>query len=218
MEINDLLEKLRAIKVSEILIQAKEWDRQTWIYIGAGLLTVILFLNFLFFPAWIKRPALKKQSIEGEAQMVKLKALNAKKPQLETQKKEIEALVDGFQKKLFTREEAAFVLGKISKVALDADVELISSKPFDGVDVFPAPYAQKYEKFVYQISVEGSYHRIASFIGFLEANAQYFQIQSLGIMPQTVPEKRGKHIAEIKLMAVSHNVPALPKDAHVMQK
>ncbi len=212
MEIKDLIEKIKTIKPAEIVALIKAWDRQTWIYIGMSIFAGILFLNFLFIPAWCKRPVLKQQSVDAEAQIFRLKGLNAKKPQMEAQKKEIQELVDGFQKKLFTHEEAVFVLGKISKIAQDAEVELLSSKPIEGTDVFPAPYAEKYEKFVYEISIEGSYHRIANFVSLLESNSQYFQIQSLGIEPQMEPEKMGKHIAEIKLMAVAHNISVPPKD------
>ncbi len=212
MEIKELIGRIRSLKSDEIISFLKEVDQKTWIYIGAGVVVTVLFLNFLFWPAWIKRPELKKQSIEASNQMIRLKALNAKKPQLEAQKKEIESLLDGFQKKLFSAEEAAFVLGKISKIAQDAEVELISSMPFEGVEAFPAPYSDKYKKFVYEISVEGSYHKIASFVSYLESSAQYFQIQSLGIVPQIGPEKAGKHIADLKLMAVSHNLSASLKE------
>ena len=213
METKELIEKIRNIKPDEIITFLKDVDRKTWIYIAAGFVAVILFMNFLFWPAWMKRPELKKQSVEAENQMIRLKALNTKKPQLEAQKKEIQALLDGFQKKLFSAEEAAFVLGKISKIAQDAEVELISSKPFEGVEVFPVPYSEKYKKYVYEISVEGDYHKIASFVSYLESNSQYFQIQSLGVIPQTGPEKVGKHIADLKLMAVSHNLSAPPKES-----
>ena len=72
------------------------------------------------------------------------------------------------------------------------------------VEEFPDPYSKKYKKYVYQITVQGSYHQIASFVSLLESYKQYFQIQMLGIVPQL--KTPGKHISDIKLMAVSHNV------------
>lgn len=203
MDMKELIDKLAAIQMNDMLNTIKEFDRRTWILIGTGAFIFILFFMFVVSPGWIKRPGLKKQSKDIETQMVKLTALSKKKPELEKQKKEIQAFIDDFQKKLFTDEETTLLLGKISKIAEDAQVELIASKPLDNVDPFPDAYMKKYKKYIYQLTVEGSYHRIATFISLLESYAQYFQIQSLGITPQL--EKSEKHIGEIRLMAVSHN-------------
>ena len=197
-----LIEKISAFKVGSLVEAAKEFDKKTWLFIGLGIAGFLIFVIFIFYPGWIERPALKKQTAEAVAQMARLQSLNAKKPQLENQKKEIQELMNGFQNKLFTEEETAFLLGRISKIAADAQVELQTSKPVDNVESFPEPYSKKYKKTVYQLSVEGSYHRIADFVSLLESYAQYFQIQSLSITPQAT--KTGEHIGDINLMAVSH--------------
>ena len=204
MDLKELSDKISALKWGDILETIRGWDKKTWITIIAGIAGFLFFVVFVFYPGWVKRPALKKHNAEVFTQMARLKALNAKKPQLEKQKQEIQSLVDGFQKKLFTEEETAFLLGRISKLAQDAQIELLASKPFSDVEEFPDPYSKKYKKYVYQITVQGSYHQIASFVSLLESYKQYFQIQMLGIVPQL--KTPGKHISDIKLMAVSHNV------------
>jgi len=208
MDFKDITDKISAIKYQDVIASIKGWDRKTWIYVGSGALAGALFFLFLFMPAWVQRPILKKQFQDAEGQMARLKALTSKQPQLEAQKKEIQALVDGFQKKVFSDEEASLLLGKISKLAQDAQVELLSSKPVEGVEPFPAPYSQKYAKFIYQITVEGTYHNLGALISLIESYPRYLQVQSLSIASQTT--KPDQLIADIKVMAVSHNA-AEPK-------
>lgn len=210
MDLKGLIDKLATINMTDVLETVKRFERRTWIYIGAGSFAALLFFLFSFYPGWCKRPALLKQSVDLQNQMSRLKAMSLKKPQLEKQKKEIQSFVEGFQKRLFSEAETPFLLGKISKVAQDSEVELVASKPIESVEPFPDPYAQKYKKFIYQLTAEGSYHRIGDFISRLESYPQYFQIQSLDINPQA--DKAGKQIAEIKLMAVSHNVDISSKE------
>ena len=143
MDIKQLLQKISTFKVSRLIETAKEFDKKTWIYIGLGIVSFFIFFIFIFYPGWIERPALKKQTAEAFTQMARLKALNAKKPELENQKAEIQKLMNGFQNKLFTEAETAFLLGRISKIAADAQIELQTSKPVEGVEFFPEPYSKK---------------------------------------------------------------------------
>ncbi len=211
MDIKDLTDRISNLKVSDIVAAVKEWDRQTWIYVGSGTVIFLLFFAFLFVPAWCKRPVLNKQCAEASAQMARLKVLNAKKPQLEAQKKEIQELMTGFQAKLFSNEEASLLLGKLSKLAQDAQVDLLSSHPVEGSEPFPAPYSSKYSKYVYQITVEAPYHSLGALVGLIEAYPRYLQVQSLDIVPQV--NKQGRLVADIKIMAVSQN--ALPTNQDV---
>lgn len=208
MDFKMLMDKLAAIKPADILETIKGFDRKTWFFICVGFVASILFIVFMFIPGWFQRPALQKQSKDLENQLNGLRTMSIKKPVLERQKKEIQEFIDLFKGRLFSEKETPFILGKISKVAQDAEVELIASNPIEKVDPFPAPYDSKYKKSIYQLTAEGSYHRIADFISRLESYSQYFQIQALHINPQS--EKNGQQIADITLMAVSHNAATQP--------
>ena len=195
MDLKSLKDKLAAIKIADIIETVKGFERKTWILICVGVIATVLFFVFMFVPGWCKRPALHRQSQDLENQLSGLKTMSIKKPQLEKQKKEIEEFIELFQKRLFNEAETPFLLGKISKVAQESEVELVASNPIDKIDAFPTPYDAKYKKSIYQLTAEGSYHRIADFISRLESYSQYFQIQSLDINPKA--EKNGKQVADI---------------------
>lgn len=202
MNIQEVLKKINTLDAKTILTWAKEVDRKVWIIVAVGVLGFILLYVFLIGPAWFQRPALKKKVADVEIQTVRLNALLPRKPELLKQKEEVKLFIESFQRRLFREDEMAFLLGRISKIANEAQVELLSSRPMEQSEAFPAPYGDKYKKFIYLVTVEGGYHQIADLVSRLESNDQYFQIQSLSIFPQA--SAVGKQVADIKLMAVSH--------------
>ncbi len=202
MNYQDILKKINTLDTKTIIAWAKEVDRKTWIMVAVGVVVFAVLYVFLIGPAWFQRPALIKKVADVEIQTVRLNALLPRKPELLKQKEEVKIFIESFQKRLFREDEMAFLLGRISKIANDAQVELLSSRPMEQSEAFPAPYGDKYKKFIYLVTVEGGYHQIADLVSRLESSAQYFQIQSLSIVPQA--SSVGKQVADIKLMAVSH--------------
>lgn len=202
MDIQELLAKLKTLDLNTVVASAKEVHRKVWFIVAGSVFIFIILFVFLISPAWFQRPALKKKVLDVETQTIRLKALLPRRPELFKQKEELQLFIDDFQKRLFREDEMAFLLGRISKVANESQVELLSSQPMERSEAFPAPYGDKYKKFIYLVTVEGGYHQIADLVSRLESNAQYFQIQSLSIYPQA--SAVGKQVADIKLMAVSH--------------
>ncbi len=201
MTFKEFTDKLLTIQTSDVVGFFKKMDRKTWGGCGAGLIFFILAWVFILQPAWLGRAALKKQNQEINLQISGFKTLSLKKHQLEQQKKEIETSIQSFQKKLFSEAEISLLLGKISKVAQDAQVDLVSSQPLPHSEIFSGVYEKKYKSTLYQLTVDGSYHRIADFVSRLESYPQYFQIQELSINPEASMAE--KLVADIKLMAVS---------------
>ncbi len=202
MNIQEILKKINTLDSKAIIAWIKEVDRKVWVIVGVSAVGFILLYVFLIGPAWFQRPVLKKKVADVEFQTARLNALLPRKPELLKQKEDAKLFIESFQKRLFREDEMAFLLGRISKIANEAQVELLSSRPMEQSEAFPAPYGEKYKKFIYLVTVEGGYHQIADLVSRLESNAQYFQIQSLAIFPQV--SAVGKQIADIKLMAVSH--------------
>ncbi|HRK62738.1 MAG TPA: type 4a pilus biogenesis protein PilO [Candidatus Omnitrophota bacterium] len=202
MKVNEIFQKLNSVDSKAILAWLKTVDRKTWFLVSGGVLIVASAYIFLIEPAWFQRPILKKKIVEVETQTIRLKVLLPRKPELQEQKEETKIFISEFQKRLFKEEEMAFLLGRISLLAQDAQVEVLSSKPMEQSESFPAPYSDKYKKFIYLISVEGGYHQIADLVSRLESNPQYFQIQSLSIAAQG--NNADRQIADITVMAVSH--------------
>lgn len=202
MNIQEILKKMNTLDSKAVIAWAKEVDRKVWITVAVSVTAFVFLYVFLISPAWFQRPQLKKKVADVEIQTVRLNALLPRKPELLKQKEEVKAFIESFQKRLFREEEMAFLLGRISKIANEAQVELLSSRPMEQSEAFPAPYGDKYKKFIYLVTVEGGYHQIADLVSRLESNDQYFQIQRLSIVPQA--SAVGKQVADIKLMAVSH--------------
>ena len=202
MKLNELFQKLNSVDSKAILAWLKTVDRKTWFLIAGGLLVFVAAYVFLIQPAWFQRPALKKKIVEVETQTMRLKALLPRRPELQGQKENTKTFISDFQKRLFKEDEMAFLLGRISKLAQDAQVEVLSSKPMEQSESFPGPYSDKYKKFIYLLSVEGGYHQIADLVSRLESYPQYFQIQSLAIAAQG--DSVDRQTADITVMAVSH--------------
>ncbi len=201
--LKQVLEKINRLDSKTILAFIKGFDRRTWVFISCGAFAFLFYIFFMFSPAWVKRPALNKKSVEVSNQLIRLRALVQKKPEYVRQKDEISVLISDFHLKLFKKDEVAFLLGNISKLAEQSQIELLASRPLDKEESFPEPFSQKYKKHVYQLTIEGGYHAIAGFVSNLESYDRLFQIQSLTIMPQA--KTPDKHVADLLLMAVSHN-------------
>ncbi len=192
------LQQLTAADVIEFL---KSVDKKTWVQVGIGVIVLIALWSLILEPAWIERFQLKSQikSIQGQIQTVV--TLNQKKALWDRQQKEFSELIDKTRVRLFQKEEVSLLLGQVSKLARDAKVNVIASKPQGEKSGFPAPYDSQYQGSSYDFAVEGGYHDLGRFTSLVESYPKLLRIQSLKIMPiDKTPEKQ---IAELRIMAVS---------------
>lgn len=164
-----------------------------------GLLVLVIFV---IWPAWIQRPMLvgRMDSLRSQIQtaqnQVNLEA------QLMKEKKEYEDEIQKTQARLFTHGELQGILSILSEIAEKAHVVLLSSQPEEEKNNrIPALNADRYESAAFIITVEGSYHALATFVSELENYKKLLRIEELIISPQE--EKPTVHLSEIKISSFS---------------
>jgi hypothetical protein len=187
---------------ADILDLVKSVDKKTWIKIGIGAAIALVVIYLIVWPAWFERPAIKNKNKALENQIMQTNALFKRKPELEKSKGEYAKIIEGAKSRLYQPGESSLLLGVISKMAQEANVSIIASrpKPFEGT--FPAPFNTLYEASSYDFTVEGKYHDMGRFISSIESNAKLLRIEKFLLKPQE--KSPDKHLGELSLTAVSY--------------
>jgi len=186
---------------ADILQLARSVDKKTWIKIGAGALTLLIFGYFIIWPAWFKRAAVKGQIAVIEANIVRLQTLKRKEKTWLGQKDEYAVYIKTVKERLYLPGETSLLLGKISKLATESGVSIIASTPREEEVKFPKPFDVTYQAELYDFTVEGGYHELGAFIGKIEASSKILRVEHFQISPK---EKEAEsHLAELTLSAVS---------------
>ena len=186
----------------ELIVQwFKQADRKTIIKLGVGIVACVLILVLVVWPAWISRIILKQKIKAIKEQMVSLDELNRGKPELVKNRAEYQKVIKEVRERLFKPGETSLLLGTISKMAVEAQVAIVSSNPKDQNEEFPSPFNKKYESALYDITVEGGYHQLGNFISRLESNAKILRIQNFHLESDEKNEEL--HTATLLIAAIS---------------
>ncbi len=205
------MKPLNQYTTAEILEMLKKVDKKTWIKIGAGA-TIFFAVAYLFIiPAWIKRLEVKAKIKDLENKMQITQNLLRKQPILLKDKEKFLGLANEVKGRLYQPGEASLLLGLVSKFAEESKVSVVAStpKPFDGK--FPPPFDAQYEASLYDFTVEGGYHDLATFISRIESHTKVLRVQRYNLRPQE--DKPLTHLADVSLSAVSVKKGAAPNAA-----
>ena len=156
-------------------------DRKTLIQnaiIGSAL---AIFIFFFFLPLVMKN----KKSID-ETHMLEMMIRQAKTkiariPEMKNQKKLYGARIDRVREQFFEAEEVDQLIQIISATAGETGVQITASRPASRELDLGAPFAQMYLAVSYELTIEGSYHHIGTFINRLERYPKNFAIHELRI-------------------------------------
>lgn len=178
-------------------------DRKAWIKIGAGVTGAVVFLVFIFWPAWMLRPGVRRQVRELEDKIRVMETLTVRRPVLFKTKEDSLKVIQAAKEQLFQPGGTTLLLGSISQLADESKVKIIASSPKDVVEKFPEPFDTQYEGSLYEFTVEGGYHDIGLFVSKIESQAKLLRIHSFYLRPNKESENAVAHLADLGISAVS---------------
>ncbi|MFH0984590.1 MAG: type 4a pilus biogenesis protein PilO [Candidatus Omnitrophota bacterium] len=205
------MKPIKALPMANVVAFLRSFDKQTWLIIVLGTGIFLLSLFFLAIPAWIERPALRRdiQSMSGQIRQVN--ELNKNRARWEEDRKMFSALIETTRARVFSKEDMELLLGLVSKMASEARVDVLASKPLTEKAVFGAPYHLQYQPNGYEFSVQGGYHHLGDFLSRIEAHDKLLRVRSLEIIPaEKTPDR---HIANLTLWAIIKAPPPPPPPA-----
>lgn len=198
---------------ADVLALIKGVDKKTWIKIGVGSLVFMIFLNFIGGPAWIQRWEVKGKTKSVKEQIRNLQTMVVRKPVLQKTKEKQVAYINNAKEKLYQPGETSLLLGAVSKMANESKISIISSSPKEFNEKFPAPFDTQYEANLYDFTVEGGYHEVATLIATIESNPKLLRVQTFQLKPNLNKAQGGKIISTLTISAVSAKEQAAPAPA-----
>ena len=186
---------------ADIIDFCRKVDKKTWLKTGAAAAAGLLIFVFVIWPAWFTRVSVRGQISALESQIALSQALMKKKPEWLRQKEEYAKFIQNAKQRIYQRRETSLLLGAISKLATESRVGIVASQPKDFEGKLPAPFDQQYQAELYELTLEGSYHDLGSFIDRIESNPKFLRVQSFHI--STHPESSEPYTTEVALSVVS---------------
>lgn len=202
------MKPLNQITKQDLIDFLKSVDKKTWAMIAGGIAASAVLWVVFIGPAWIGRHQLRNEMQNMDAQLRQYDLLNKKRLELEKNKNDLTKLFEDVKARLYKEGDIALLLGQVSKVASDAKVDMIASRPKAESASFPAPYDSIYQPVRYDFTMQGGYHQMGKFCSYLELFPKLLRIQKIHILSSTDDPTR--HIAEFEIMAVMEKV-AVPE-------
>ncbi len=185
----------------DVVLFLKSFDRETWIKVGIGAVVLGLFTYFIAIPAWITRGDLQQKASAVEGQIIRLQTLKRNEKNWLSQKEETLTYIQTIKERLYSPGETSLLLGLVSKIAEEAKVSIVASKPREGETIeFPEPYSSRYHAELYDFGLEGGYHEIGKFMEKIESYHKILRVEAFQLNPAKEDQKG--HIAELTLSAI----------------
>lgn len=186
---------------SDLIDLAKKVDVKIWIKIGIGMAIASVVVIFFIWPAWFERTKVLGQIRTIQGQIETLEMLTSKKDEWLKNQTEFKKFIQDTRTRLFQSSETSLLLGTISKLADESKVSIIASRPKDAAEEIPAPFKQQYKENLFDFTVEGTYHAVATFVSRIESNPKLLRIQAYQLKPrEKSPET---HLGDITMSAIS---------------
>lgn len=176
-------------------------DKKSKIVISTSTVIFFLFVFFVVIPAWITRPVLQRAIQKMESKIRQVNELNQKKIIWGEDQVIFNDAIQKAKSSLFKAEEIGLLLGKISRLANEASVDVLSSKPSQETVAYPAPYNSQYEPHNYEFTLSGSYHQVGHLVSLIESYERLLRIQNIKIQPSE--ESAEKQTVAMKVAAIS---------------
>ncbi|OQA56187.1 MAG: Pilus assembly protein, PilO [Candidatus Omnitrophica bacterium ADurb.Bin277] len=179
----------------------KHVDKRTWLMIAAAVVGLSALWFVLIGPAWIKRPYLRREIQNMDTQLRQYQILNQKRIKLEEDRKTYQALFEETKVRLYEEGDIALLLGQVSKLAHDAKVDMIASRPQKDSVLYPKPYQDRYLAVGYDFTMQGGYHQLARLAAAIESYPKLLRIQKIQIVPSK--DDQSRHVAQFDLVAIA---------------
>jgi len=201
-----MMKTAKQLTMADIIGLAKTVDKKTWVTAGVTAVGLMLLWFVMIGPAWIERPALRREIHEMTTQINQVNILNQKRPILEQNLKVYGDVLAKTKERVYTFEGIGLLLGQISKLADESRVEVLASRPQLEKVIYAAPYNAKYAASGYEFTVQGGYHDLGKLAGRIESYDKLLRIQRLQITSSEKSPER--HKAELRLLAITVAPPA----------
>jgi len=183
----------------EFLSYLRGLDRKSQIRLGLAATGGLIFLLFIFWPAWVVRP-----QVQNRIQVLRNAVLTAQaqirlEPKLLEEKKELEAFVQGAHRRLLTENDTQRLTGILTEMSERRRMVLLSSQPQTKTQAIPAPFDQRYAVLSFELAVEGGYHALANFISEIEDYPKTLRVDEFSVTPRE--EKPGILVGGVRLSA-----------------
>ena len=180
---------------------AKKVDKTTWIKAGIGVAVAGVVFIFFIWPAWFERGRVLGQIRAIQDQVATLQMLTSKREEWLRSQTDFKKFIQDTKDHLFQTSETSLLLGAISKLADESKVAIIASRPKDATEEIPKPFDQQYKANLFDFTVEGGYHAVATFVSRIESHPKLLRIQVCQLKPsEKTPEA---HLADMTLSAMS---------------
>lgn len=156
--------------------------RQDWVFVGVVVLAAALIFVGFYFLGYLRMQASITEKIaelnKTKKELEDAKKLNAGIEQLRKEAREMNRLVDLFEKRLPEQKEIPDLLRRFERLGgeLGLRVQLFSlpQRKSGNIDVIP-----------YKAVVFGQFHEIVTFVNLLERDERYFKISDIDIGPES---------------------------------
>lgn len=169
------------LDLKAILEAGKSIDRRILIQGGVILFFSLLFIFGFFMPILMQN----KKSV-GQVKQLQLMIQGAKTriariPEMKQQKEMYGARLEEVRKQFFDPQDIDQIIKVISTTATQAGVRISSSRPSSRAVEFPAPFNQMYMAASYELTLEGPYHRLGTWLNSLERYPKSFGVHDLAL-------------------------------------
>lgn len=169
---------------NDVLNHLQKLDKKERIKLGGAVMLGLLFIIFIFWPAWVLRP-----SVKGKIQGLKssLAAAESKirlEPKMLEEKKSHEAFLQNSISRFFTGPETQGLASVLTEMGEKNGVKLLSTQSEKDAGNIPGDYRDKYSALTYLVAVEGGFHSLGSFMSDIENYKKFLRVDELSVTPQ----------------------------------
>lgn len=154
-----------------------------YVIVGGGTITLVLAI---IIPLAFKVLSMKTKLRELDVQVQSAKARAGKIPELKKLLEQYQKEIETAEKRFFNIKALDQLIGTLSKMAADAQVLMVGSRPLtDRPQQFPDPYNKKYLTASYELVLEGGYHQIGKLIASIEQGEYLLSVREIAIRPSS---------------------------------
>lgn len=165
----------------DLVLFLKGIDKATWVKIGIGAGTFLVVFIVFIRPAWFLRGEIRRKVNDLETQIVRLETLRRNKTAWVRDKEESQSFIQEVRTRLYRTEESSLLLGRISKLAEQSGISIISSRPQTEKTKFPPPFDAQFQADAYDFTAEGGYHEFGKFISLIESAEHLMRISQIHV-------------------------------------
>lgn len=184
-------------------IDLKDTKTQTTILIALlGIIVSVLYIYFIFIPQFTKDLGLVGRAIKMRGELKYAKTLIAEKEDFKKKVAEYNEKIDLYEKKLPAQQEVPSLLENLSKMAMNANINIIGITPV-ALKLSREKKGQVYREIPILITAKSGYHELGRFLSNLENGDRFMKVVDISIKTNTSAPK--KH--DVELMVYTYVLP-----------